>query len=335
LKIEIALLDNAPAPLETPGSRQDVDTPWGERRRVKLKVTDEDSFGLIADRAVGEFQASNSEEIAAFEAGFHLGFHRAGDETAKQAYRCPEVPVVQPDGRAFWKRDFRVARYGDLLEASRLGLFPGDPRRVYLIRDAPYAGGPAPDWAALLSGVAVLHELLASKARAEGSIAFGDELRVRVDHARSSLKAASPALEERGARPASFRDSLGSGPWTVADLTALLGIPDDQVDGLLTAFGFAAVDGGLWHPRADAESELLSDLHSEIELCYAGEGARSPEKRLRERLRKYLASGKRPALPEDVEPAQHRIRSREDELVVGAGNGSSDLAAQMTPNRSR
>lgn len=260
----------------------DWDASWAELPKEQIRAKPTDSLGSVLERAAGELgvtltpgaerahrrnQAGNGANTpagAVLAMLAYAGFRRADDDLPgdgregsvrrdSQARKHTVLLVRDSERRIVWRRPAFAVTMGELIDAAEAGLLEGDPLCPYLILTIPQGiiGLPG-DWAQLRQELEAIWTLSGIAAQIAGALSFlGFVRRYAVRHSGRAAKAVekhSAAWAERGASPADLNRLLASGPWTTAEVAALLGCTELEAEAILWAFGFSLENDGTWVP---------------------------------------------------------------------------------------
>lgn len=243
-----------------------VDTPWAEREKAFLDVDPTETLGQVLDRAmpvlgiVPTSTVPHSEPLSHSLAG--VAFY-VDNETEGRSKGHRWYPVVGDDGFIHWDMDAIHVSMDRLVAAHRMGLFAGDPRKIYLVPQST-AGAVDVDWVEVLAAL---------KAIANGINQFGGTvagvavIAAWVKKGHRVFQKYKERWASRGATIGRIRDVALQKPWKVEEISRLLGCVDSDAREVLQFFGMEEGSDGLWRAGSSDASKVedliaLAVLHS-------------------------------------------------------------------------
>ena len=309
IQVHCALIADQVAPFERVAPEAEWNRPYAERQKVVLDIDPAESLAHVLERAAAAMGfAPPADERWRFR-GAHakVAFYRPEDEHGFHPRPLPrfllgQLTLVDDYGHAiFGVHDFRAVRYRDLLRASEAGTLDGDPRRPYLIIEAPYGDWIGPDWPTLLEGLEVAWRVVEHVATAGGALAAGkfavDQIRKRLRRGIDAIEA-NPQWAQRGSMPYQVIALASQREWRADELAPLLGCATDEAEGVLSALGFAPdSDRHVWRYEGDPTADVMALIFREI-MRVAHEHGEAVDPQLTQRLSVYFAQGE---LPHDAD----------------------------------
>jgi hypothetical protein len=271
--IEFALVGLPDSPPPGHIDQYEWEMTWEERSRAVVTLSQdaslEDAIGLaIAELRLTPWIGAPSRDTVGW-----IAFHDDADARPLYQRHLTELTLVGEDGRAHWQTDFSRVSLRQLIASGRAGTIPGDPHRIYLIRQVPQGDFFGVEWAQLVQlwEAAWLALDKIDTILGVGAGAWAAKRAREAKKAKEAYEAARAATTRaladwirRGAQPDSIGRLLKTKLWRADELGDLLGIANDETEGLLEVFGFEKGDDGLYRPRP-TRTDLLSQIDREVE----------------------------------------------------------------------
>lgn len=204
------------------------------------------------------------------------------------------MAVADDRGRAVWTAyDLRLIPFSQLVASAEAGVFPGDPRRLYVILKEPIGNGLGIDWPTVIHAWEVIDQIVrrvgeygGAAATIAAALAF---VRNRIRRGREAVVRNMPAWSQRGGRPYDLFRLLTRRSWSAAEVGELLGCSEEDAEALLGLFGFAYNEGDrLWNRASDDAARILSAAFEEAsatDFLFSNEEREQFAQRIEEMLR--------------------------------------------------
>jgi hypothetical protein len=290
--------------------------PWEDRPKVALTVDDETPLSEVIDQAAE--QLGSLPFMAALPRWRSFGWVAFDDQAAETPLyqrKVSDFTLLDEHGEAiFGIDDFTLVPYGQLARSVEAGLMPGDPRRLYIIRQIPQGDvffGLS--WEALMALYLLIRTVL-------DVVSTGEELRDRtkgavriVGRGLDALRRHAPHWGQRNGTPDRLRRLVQTGSWSSADLSTILACPENDLADILPLLGFTQdPSDGAWRRRQPDEEPLLTDIEDEIKESNYGnlDHDIDQQRLLRARVEEIVRHGRKHVAPTPLES----YRIPEDEL---------------------
>ncbi|MEX1357428.1 MAG: hypothetical protein WD981_02280 [Gaiellaceae bacterium] len=278
------------APLET-----EWEKPFADRPTVELDVEPDESLGSIVQRALEAFDVKVPADTISPVHLVDIGFH---DDEADRP-RVWDMSVVDEYGRAVWTAyDLRLVPFSQVLASAEAGVFPGDPRCLYIILREPIGNGLGIDWPTVVHAWEVIDQIVRRVGEYGGAVATIAAalalVRSRIRRGRDAIIRNMPQWSQRGARPYDVARLLTQRTWSVAELAGLLGCSEEDAEAVLDLFGFARSDrDGLWHQSEDDAARILAAAFEEAAATHFDFTAQEREE-FAQRIEELVRTGEPP-----------------------------------------
>lgn len=250
LTLTVALVGDPRSTFQSEAAN-DLRTPYFDRPKVEFTAQEDDTLGGVLRRAAAELMPDTPWSGAFFD------FYREGVEPRLRH----ELYLLDDQGRVRSTWEWMDVPMRELLRAADAGVLDGDPRRPYLVNNAPEGNGLLPDWPTFVELLKLWWMVAVGVATTGGVWQFfrfvGEALAKRGPESVEVVESHATDWSARGLRPDRLLALLGTRPWHEADLADLLGCTQGEAAALLTGLGYTARREGLWVPADDEGSRLL------------------------------------------------------------------------------
>jgi hypothetical protein len=206
--VTVALVGEPKSP--PPGSA-DWEGVWAELPKTSFSVEDEATLAEIFDHAA---EALGAEPFMPFvplsEIVHWIAFEDDSGRPLLERRRT-RLTLLDDDGRAIWNvRNWSAVPFGQLQRSAEAGIVPGDPRRIYLIRQVPQGDGAfmVESWRVFLEVLALARdgfERTGSLGETAGGLAF---LYLALKKGLGTIQRLHARWAQRGAKPLDLREVL-------------------------------------------------------------------------------------------------------------------------------
>jgi len=221
--------------------------PWEDRKKVVVSADLSTRLGDVIDQAaeqlgvwIPEGPMSRRVPCIALYAGKQYGFIRTTDRDAGPG----------------WQLRWSEVQVGELIASAEAGLIDGDPGRLLLWPVIPQAVFTDIGGALLVMWTMWEHYLAARE-----TTGIIRSMIARLRRGRDATRGANPAQWSQAWHEAFRRvnDLMAflDEPRTTEEISAYMGVTQEQAEGTLLALGFTAGDDGAWRPGGDPAAEIL------------------------------------------------------------------------------
>jgi hypothetical protein len=230
-----------------------------------LDVGEYESLAELMDRAAVDLGVEGFGGLSPSRAFSTVAFRDdAVPLSPVRTYAAPMLPLIDDAGHLHFVNRFSAASYMDVIRAADAGLINGDPRGLFLIRQA-FAGGPwyAQDWQTLLDLLLISERMLEHL----GGAADGIQAALGViQRAREAMRRRMPRWTQRQVTTDRLQSMVKRKHWSTGELASLLGCTDDEAGAVLEYLGYAPSPGAEWLPRTDAAGHVLEAVRDVIRV---------------------------------------------------------------------
>src|SRR6266511_4585838 len=251
-QVTVALAGDPESP--PPGAINWYAVAWEDLQKVGLTVEDDETLADILDHAAEAFGAP---PFGPFERPHRSAFWVAFEDGSGRPLikrRLAELTLLDEHGEATWGvRDWALVPYGQLRASAAAGVAPGDPTRLYFIRQIPQGdlGIVVENWDVFMRCWDVAWNILEHLATVGEAVGGGVLGWKGLRRAHEAIRRHRPRWEQRGATPANLGAAFGDTA-DAEELARRLGCSPEEAQ-IIRSF-FDAIDG---------DDELLTAIHRE------------------------------------------------------------------------
>jgi hypothetical protein len=266
--VTVALVGDPDSPPPGPIDEPEWQRAWDDRAKVTLLVEDDETLSEVIDRAATAFGCQPwISTLSPAHTFAWVAFDDAAATTPLYTRKIYDFTLVDSHGEAvFGIHDFHLIPYGQIIRSAEAGLVPGNPRRLYIIRQIPQGDfGTGVSWQTLLELYALIRIAL-------DVVSTTEDLKDRTASAARIIRKGidgfrrhSPRWGQRNTRPEQIRKLVRTRAWSSEQLSALLACPEIDLADVLALLGFERDSSdGTWKERRRGQEPLLDDLEDEL-----------------------------------------------------------------------
>lgn len=252
--VEVALRGHSVAWVVPPRllARAGWDAKWNERPRLLMRVASSTPVGELIRGAMSIWSIDSDGRLPG-----GLPLYKGDDGPAELGTEL--LPLLDKDnGLVVWNKSVYEASVDQMIDSGAVGLFDGDPMRLYLVPQSAAGAHYGAEWwegatAALLVAADVLSRL-------DGVLGGVERLRSGVVRAVEAIHRIRARLEPRGGTLNDVQAIVERRPRTQDVVTQYLGLTDADATALLGLLGYGLDGTGHWTVADQQRVDLIKVL---------------------------------------------------------------------------